>query len=276
VVKSDLGWLAAELSAIRRTLKPEDESSDLVLALDQGGHASRALLFDLAGREVAEAHVPVSTRREGTDRVEQDPDELVASLRLAAQDVCDSELARERSVVAAGLATQRSTVVCWDRTTGRPLSEALSWQDRRNADWLKQFRPSEPQIRERTGLVLSPHYGASKLRWALDKVPAVRKAQREGRLAAGSLSSFLAFRLLRENPLLVDPSNASRTLLFDPLARNWSADLLELFQIPPGILPACVPTRHDYGTLEIGERRIPLTICTGDQSYGALSESSMS
>jgi glycerol kinase len=266
VVKSDLAWLAAELSSIRRTLTPADESSDLVLALDQGGHASRALLFDLLGRQVAEAHVPVATRREAGDRVEQDPEELVSSLKLAAQDVCDSELARERTVIAAGLATQRSTIVCWDRTTGRALSEALSWQDRRAAEWLEQFRTVEPVIRERTGLVLSAHYGASKLRWSLHRIPAVGRALHEGRLAAGSLSSFLAFRLLRENPVVVDPSNASRTLLFDPVTRDWSPELLDLFEIPAGILPRCVPTRHEFGTLEIGERRIPLRICTGDQS----------
>ena len=105
----ELDWVARELAALRHELRPAADAGGLVLALDQGGHASRAVLFDGAGRDVAEARVPVATHREGPDRVEHDPDELLASLRVAAQDVCDSAAARGREIVAAGLACQRST-----------------------------------------------------------------------------------------------------------------------------------------------------------------------
>jgi len=241
----------------------------LVLALDQGSHASRAVLFDATGAVIAEARQPVGTRRDGSDVVEQDPEELLGSLRTAAQDACDSGPARGRPVAAAGLATQRSTIVCWDRRSGRALSDALSWQDRRNAAWLEQLQPAAARIRSITGLPLSAHYGASKIRWCLDHVPAVRRATVERVLAAGPLSSFLAFRLAEQRPCVVDPANASRTLLFDPAALDWSDALLELFGIARGDLPACVPTRHEYGTVPVGERRIPLTACTGDQSAAA-------
>jgi glycerol kinase len=238
----------------------------LVLALDQGGHASRAVLFDVTGREVAEAHVPVDTRRVGTDRVEHDADELAATLVMAVQDVCESAVARDRDIVAAGLACQRSTVVCWDRSDGRALSPALSWQDRRDAGFLDRLRDRAAWIRERTGLVLSPHYGANKLRWCLETLPAVRAAEAAARLAAGPLASFLASRLLEEQPVCADPSNASRTLLFDPATRDWIPELLAAFGVPRGVLPEPVPTRHDYGTLRVGARSIPLTACTGDQA----------
>ena len=224
------------------------------------------MLFDAAGHDVAEAHVPVATRREGADRVEHDPDELVTSLRLAAQDVCESVAARGRAVVAAGLACQRSTVVCWDRSDGRALSPALSWQDRREAGFLEQLRPHAEWIRQRTGLVLSPHYGANKLRWCIETLPAVRAAAAGQRLAAGPLSAFLLCRLLEERPVCVDPSNAARTLLFDPATQDWVPELLAAFGVPAGVLPDPVTTVHRYGTLRVAGRDIPLTACTGDQA----------
>jgi glycerol kinase len=241
----------------------------LVLALDQGSHASRAVLFDATGSVVTEARQPVGTRREGGDVVEQDPGELLESVRTAATDACDSEAARGRPVVAAGLATQRSTIVCWERASGRALSGALSWQDRRNAAWLERLAPHADVVRAITGLPLSPHYGASKLRWCLDHLPEVQRARDEGRLAAGPLSSFLVARLAAGGACVVDPANASRTLLYDPAALDWSHTLLDLFQIDRSVLPACVATRHAFGTLDAGARRVPLDACTGDQSAAA-------
>jgi glycerol kinase len=211
----------------------------------------------------------VATSRDGTDVVEQDPVELVRSLQVAAQDACDAESTRALPALSAGLATQRSTIVCWERSTGRALTTAISWQDRRNAAWLEQLKPVAAEIREKTGLVLSPHYGASKLRWCLDRVPAVQRAARSNDLAAGPLASFLLSRLLEEKPVLADPANASRTLLFDPEALDWSQPLLDVFGVARGQLPRCVPTRHHYGHLPVGRRRIAFAACTGDQSAAA-------
>jgi glycerol kinase len=241
----------------------------LILALDQGGHASRAVLFDGEGRQVAQAQVPVSTRHEGPDRVVQSPDELVATLKTAISDACEAVAAHGMPVAAAGLATQRSTIVCWQRSSGRPLTDALSWQDRRNAAWLGRLRPEAERIRALTGLVLSPHYGASKMRWCLDHAEAVQRSAAADDLALGPLSSFLLFRLLEEQPLVVDPANAARTSLFDPLRLDWSPVLLDLFGIAVRHLPRCVPTRFDYGTLAISGRAVPLRACTGDQSAAA-------
>jgi glycerol kinase len=221
------------------------------------------VLYDPQGRDVAEARVAIATRRAGSDRVEHDADELATSLQLAAQDVCESAAARGRDVVAAGLACQRSTVVCWDRSNGRALSAALSWQDRRDAEFLDSLRPQAAWIRERTGLMLSPHYGANKLRWCLETLPEVRIAAAADRLAAGPLSSFLLHRLLEERPVRVDPSNAARTLLFDPATQDWVPELLAAFRVPAGVLPQPVPTVHAYGRLRVGEVRAWLNAGTG-------------
>jgi glycerol kinase len=239
----------------------------LVLALDQGSHASRAVLFDAAGREVAQAYVPVATRREGTDRVEQDAEELVRSLRTAVQDACERRPGAR--IVSAGLATQRSTVVAWSRSTGRALTDAISWQDRRNAAWLSRLAPVAAQVRTITGLPLSPHYGASKLRWCLDHLPAVQRAATTGDLAFGPLSSYLVAGLTAERTCVADPANASRTLLFDTATLQWSPDMLRLFDLQAELLPACVPTRHGFGHVDCDGRLVPLTACTGDQSAAA-------
>jgi glycerol kinase len=240
----------------------------LYLALDQGGHASRALLFDGSGQQVATAHVPVATRHEGLS-VEHDADELARSLELAAADVLESLPARDRSIAAAGLATQRSTIVCWERKSSKPLSAAVSWQDRRAHQFVEGLRALEPRIRELSGLVLSPHYGASKLRWCLDNLQPVQLAARRGDLLVGPLSSFLLARLLTERPALTDPANAARTQLYDPARGDWSPTLLELFGVPRELLPTCVPTLHEFGTLALARGACPLRACTGDQAAAA-------
>jgi len=245
------------------------QEAGCTLALDQGSHSSRAVLFDALGAPIASAHVPVGTLREGNDRVEQEPWELLQSLRTAALDACDAEAARGVPIRGAGLATQRSTIVCWERSTGRALTEAISWQDRRNAVLLERMRHLASRVREITGLPLSPHYGASKLRWCLDHVSAVQHAAAAHDLALGPLSSFLVQGLVHDRSAVVDPANASRTLLFDSTTLDWSAELLGLFDLSREQLPRCVPTWHHYGPLVLAERRIPLEACTGDQSAAA-------
>ncbi|CAN5137557.1 glycerol kinase GlpK [soil metagenome] len=235
----------------------------LYLAIDQGGHASRALVFNGAGEELASSFAPLDTRRPDDGRVEQDPEQLLASVRAAAGDAI-AAVGGAACIAAAGLATQRSSIVCWDRRTGEPLSPVISWQDRRNASWLRRQSLDPVRLREITGLVASPHYGASKLRWCLDHLQEVRSALEADVLAAGPVASYLLCRLLEECPLLVDPANASRTLLWDYRARDWSPPLLEQFGIPRRVLPDCVGNRYAFGTLE--SHGIPCEICTGDQS----------
>jgi len=236
------------------------------LALDQGGHASRAIVFDHRGGQVASATIDVAVQRDAEGRVEHDAGEVTESLRSAIRRVI-AELGETASRVrAAGLATQRSNIACWDRRDGRPLSPILSWQDRRAADWLSRRIAGHEWIHERTGLFPSAHYGASKLFWCLDKLPEVATAAREGRLAMGPMASFLAAQLTGEPHAYADPANASRTLLWNIATGDWDADLLRLFEIPQAVLPACVPSRHDFGRLIDWPTPLPLEIVTGDQS----------
>ncbi len=182
-----------------------------ILALDQGSHASRAVVFDAAGRECASAKVAIATQRRAEIEVEHDARELLASVRAAAERALAA--ARQArgglEIVAAGLATQRSTFVACDRTTLAPLAPAISWQDRRNAAWLECLRAHEPRVRALTGLPLSAHYGASKMRWCLDHLPAVTRAAARGELLLLPLAAWLVGHLTGR--VVVDPALPPRT-----------------------------------------------------------------
>ncbi|GMU74814.1 MAG: glycerol kinase [Gammaproteobacteria bacterium] len=240
---------------------------DCFLALDQGGHASRAMLFDAAGAVLDEARVAIGTQRSADGEVvEHDAAELIGSLRAAIAAVGSRATAAGRRIVAAGLATQRSSMACWSRNSAAALAPVISWQDRRNAAWLAGLEPHRDWIRERTGLVLSPHYGASKMRWCLEQLPAVRAAAAAGELLMGPLASYIASSLTRERQALADPANASRTQLWDPRQGDWSDELLALFDVPRSLLPRCVTSRYDFGTLDVAGFAVPLQVVTGDQS----------
>ncbi len=238
----------------------------LYLCLDQGGHASRALVLDGRGTVAARAVREVATQYPAADYVEQDAEEVVATLIDAAHEAVLALGPRAQEIAAVALATQRSSIVCWDRETGKPLSPLISWQDRRAHAWLGQFAAHANEIEQRTGLKLSAHYGASKLRWCLEHLVPVQVARDEKRLVMGPLASFLAFRLLEQRPFVVDPSNAQRTLLWNLVLGGWDPWLLELFNIPEDALPVCVPTRHASGTMHVAGCALPATIITGDQA----------
>ncbi|HFQ93720.1 MAG TPA: hypothetical protein ENK32_06905, partial [Anaerolineae bacterium] len=174
------------------------------------------------------------------------------------------DVVRQAGITQGGLASQRSSVAAWDRETGEPLAPVISWQDRRAADWLTQFVEYTPIIKEKTGLPLSPHYGASKLRWLLDNGPAVQQARQDGRLAFGPLASFLLFHLLRDKPFLADHANANRTQLWHIDYRDWDPWLLDLFGISGELLPTCRPIVHEYGRMALAD--VPVTAVNGDQN----------
>jgi glycerol kinase len=238
----------------------------LYLAIDQGTHASRAIVLDARGEVVARASRDLALVHPQPDWAEQDGDAMVASIADAAADALCALGDHRGDVAAAGLASQRSSCVCWDGRDGRPLSPVFGWQDRRAHQWLRQFDAHGESVHRKTGLFLSAHYGASKLRWALDHLAAVRQARDAGTLRWGPQASFLVFRLLDEHPLLADPQCAARTQLWNLHARDWDPELLTLFGLPEGFLPRSVPTCHPFGTLRIANAAIPLVAVNGDQS----------
>ena len=241
--------------------------NDCYLTLDQGGHSSRALVFDFVGNLLVSAQVPVATSTIGQNRVEQNPQELLDSLRRSAENALRQLLPEQRpKILSAGLATQRSSLVCWRRSNGEALSPVISWQDRRADKWIQGFQSQHEAIHKTTGLYLSAHYGASKIRWCLDHLDEVKQALMEKDLVIGPLASYLVRNLVTDGKDLADPANASRTLLWNLSRNEWDDDLLALFDIPGEILPRCVSSFYDFGRMEIGDREIPLRVVSGDQS----------
>ena len=247
----------------------------LYLCIDQGGHASRAIVFNRKGEMVESAYCNIKTSHPAPYQVEIDPNELLSSINTSIHKVLDKLGSRKKNIVSAGLATQRANIVCWNKKTGEALSPVISWQDRRNYEWLKQFRERNEYIHKRTGLFVSAHYGASKLRWCLDNIPEVQQAREKHTLVFGPMSSFISYHLTKEKFLLADPVNASRTQLWNLKTHHWDDELLEMFDIPVDALPFCVPSVHVFGTIEIDDLKIPLRLVSGDQSaamyaYGRL------
>lgn len=238
--------------------------AEFFLALDQGSHASRAIAFTPSGTLLDREQAAVETTNPCPGWFEHDAEALLATVAGTAGRL----LARQPAgaCLGAGLATQRSSIVCWDRSTGEALSPVISWRDTRHQRWLAGLDLDPDRVHGITGLRVSAHYGASKLRWCLDNLGPVRAARDQGRLAWGPLASFLIFRLTRERTLAADPANASRTLLWDLDTRDWSEEMLTRFGLDRDALPAAVAEDEGFGHLLAGGGAIPLLRCTGDQS----------
>ena len=240
--------------------------NSLYLCIDQGGHASRAIVFSHEGEMVASAYCEVATEYPAKHFVEINANEVIDSINQSLKQVLEKLGDRRSNIIAAGLATQRSNIVCWDKNTGEALSPVISWQDRRNTNWLEQFNNKNESIHKTTGLFLSPHYGASKLRWCIENISKVKKALDENTLAFGPMSSFITRQITKEKTFVVDSVNASRTQLWNLKKHNWDNELLSLFNIPKSALPKCVSSIYEYGNIEIDKQKIPLRLVTGDQS----------
>ncbi len=236
------------------------------LCIDQGGHSTRAAVIDQEGQIVVEEKSRLQTTVREPSFVEHDPRELLDGVRD-----CVAGVARQlgpdcRHVRAAGIATQRSTLVCATRRDGRALSPVISWRDRRGQEDLRRFEEHADRIKALTGLRLSPHYGAAKLRWCVQNIESVRRHLADHDVIGAPLASYLLHHLCADGQWRVDPVNASRTLLMDMRSACWSDELLALFELPSHVLPAIQPCRSTFGTLELGGRNVPLTVATGDQA----------
>lgn len=250
----------------------ESVSRALALVLDQGGGSTRGIVFDARGRSLAKVQVAVAERRSGALRVEQDPLELLASLRECAQAVLAKLGSRAGDCTVAGLCTQRASALAWNRRTGLPLSPVLSWQDRRAQAAVEALLPEAGRIERLSGLRLSPHYGASKLRWLVEELTEVGAAAQAQELCLGPLAGYLATRLCGPGPERVDAVSASRTQLLELESCQWSPELCQLFGIDPSWLPELADPQREFGWLRVGTRRMPLGVVTGDQSAAVFAD----
>lgn len=244
--------------------------TDYLLGLDQGSTNSKAVLVNRKGRIVRQTAVPLKTVRSRPGCwVEHDPITLLNSQLGAAKRLMRS-IGQKDSVSALGIANQRSTVILWDRNSGRPLTPAISWQDLRAAELTRQWTDHRELIRSKTGLMLTPYYSAPKLRWLLDHIKGLHLKAEQGRVLCGTVNTYLIWHLTRGGLHATDHTNAARMLLMNLHSLSWDEELLSLFGIPPVMLPRILSTAADYGTARLSGREVPIRASIGDQQAGLL------
>ena len=238
-----------------------------VLALDQGTTSSRALVFDHAGtvRAVAQQEFRQIFPRPGW--VEHDAGEIWATQSGVMHEALARAGIGARDIAAIGITNQRETTVLWDRATGQPVAHAIVWQDRRTASLCDELRAAghAAMIARKTGLVLDAYFSGTKLKWLLDHVKGARDRALRGELAFGTIDAWLVWNLTRGAVHVTDPSNASRTLLFDIHRGDWDDGLLALFDIPRSVLPRIVPSSGVCGHAKVGGIDVPIAGIAGDQ-----------
>ncbi len=220
-----------------------------VLSLDQGTTSSRAILFDHNGAIVNAAQQEFPQIYPAPGLVEHDPEAIWSSQLAVAQEVMKKAGVSARDVAAIGITNQRETTIIWDKTTGKPVFNAIVWQSRLTVpicDALKA-KGFDKEIRERTGLVTDAYFSGTKVKWILDNVPGVREKAERGEALFGNVDTFLMWRLSRGRIHVTDPSNASRTLLYNIYKGDWDDVILKELGVPRAMLPAVMPSSEVYG-----------------------------
>ncbi len=235
-----------------------------VLALDQGTTSCRAIVFDKSGLPVAMAQREIQQYFPAPGWVEHDAEEIWTTQLAVAQEAMQ---AAGGGIAAIGITNQRETTVVWDRATGKPIHPAIVWQDRRTTGDCDALRSAghAALIQQRTGLIVDAYFSATKIAWLLDHVPGARQRAEAGELAFGTIDSWLLWNLTGGQIHATDPSNASRTMLYDIRTGEWDAELLELFRVPRAVLPQVRSSSEVYGNTLLLGGQIPIAGMAGDQ-----------
>jgi glycerol kinase len=245
-------------------------TADFILALDQGTSSSRAVIFDRYQQPLGMEQVEFKQHYPAPGWVEHNPEEIWDTQILVAQLLLKKLKIKPDRIAAIGIANQRETTVVWDRKTGRPIYNAIVWQDRRTADtceWLRE-QGLEAYIKQCTGLVIDSYFSATKLHWILKNIPSAQKLANQGRLAFGTIDSWLLWKLTGGIVHATDTTNASRTMLFDISTLKWDDKLLKILNIPSSVLPNVLPSSGSFGNTADGifeDCSIPITGIAGDQ-----------
>lgn len=241
-----------------------------VLAIDQGTTGTRAILYDKKGRSSASAYQEFRQIFPRPGWVEHDGQEIWQSVLNVVGQVLHRSRLDPSKIAAIGITNQRETTVLWDRKTGRPVSHAIVWQDRRTAAYCVQLkrRGLEKEVRHKTGLVLDPYFSATKIAWLLKHLPGIKEKARRGDILFGTIDTWLVWKMTGGHVHATDYTNASRTLLFDIRRGRWDGELLKLFGVPEAMLPKVFPSAAYYGMTAACGRLpagIPIRALVGDQ-----------
>jgi glycerol kinase len=253
-------------------------SDDILLAIDQGTSSSRAIGFSASGEMVAIEQQPFEQIYPASGWVEHDAEVIWATVLSTTRRVLQRLSGDGRRTAAIGITNQRETTVLWDKKSGAPIYNAIVWQDRRTADRCAALRTAHPaaeaELSRKTGLLFDPYFSATKIAWILDQVPGARAAAQAGRIAFGTIDSFLLWRLTGGRVHATDATNASRTALYDLRKGCWDEALCELFEVPRACLPEVRDCAGDFGEVDrsvLGET-LPIRGVAGDQQAALIGQ----
>jgi len=240
-----------------------------LLAIDQGTTSTRAILFDDEGTPRASAQEELKQHFPSPGWVEHDPEEIWRDTVSVLRRVMANARVDAANIAGIGITNQRETTIVWDRDTGKPIHNAIVWQDRRTAEWCRKMakQVGDKELGTRTGLLFDAYFSGSKIAWLLDNVAGARKLAEKGKLAFGTIDTYLMWRLTGGAVHRTDATNASRTMLFNLATQDWDATLLKAFNIPRAILPEVHDCAGMFGTAtsDILGRSVPITGVAGDQ-----------
>lgn len=243
--------------------------SDYILAFDQGTTSSRAILYDRKARPVDSVQKEFKQLFPQPGWVEHDATEIWESQIAVAREVLSKNHLKAPDIAGIGITNQRETTVIWNRKTGNPIHNAIVWQDRRTSAYCKQLveEGKEDMIREKTGLVIDAYFSGTKVKWLLDNVSGAREMAEKGKLAFGTIDSWLIWNLTKGHLHITDVSNASRTMLYNIHTLSWDTELLDLFDIPESVLPKVVASSDMHGLVDQSVLGHPIVIggIAGDQ-----------
>ncbi|WAX94037.1 glycerol kinase GlpK [Aminobacter sp. NyZ550] len=250
--------------------------SGFILAIDQGTTSSRAIVFDQTMKPVGVGQKEFTQHFPASGWVEHDPEEIWDSVVTTCRAALKKAGTTAADIAAIGITNQRETVVIWDRTTGKPIHNAIVWQDRRTAPLCARLKKQglEPKFTGKTGLLLDPYFSGTKIAWLLDKVKGARKRAERGELLAGTIDSFLIWRLTGGKLHATDATNASRTLVYNIAKNDWDAELLDILKIPAVMLPEVKDCAADFGVTEkaLFGAEIPILGVAGDQQAATIGQ----
>ncbi|MBW4983633.1 glycerol kinase GlpK [Mameliella sp. CS4] len=247
-----------------------------ILAIDQGTTSSRAILFDSDLRIAGLAQEEFPQHYPASGWVEHDPMDLWATTAATCRAALEKARVRATEVAGIGITNQRETTLVWDRATGKPIHNAIVWQDRRTADLCRRLRDAgrEPSVTETTGLLLDPYFSGTKLAWLLDNVEGARARAEAGDLLFGTVDTWLIWNLTGGARHVTDATNAARTMLFDIHTGTWSEDMCRMLDIPLGMLPEVLDCAADFGMTraDLFGREIPILGVAGDQQAATVGQ----
>ncbi len=247
----------------------ERDMSSFILAIDQGTTSSRAILFDRQGQieAVAQQEFPQHFPQDGW--IEHDPENIWETVLATCREVLAKANVSPEQIDGIGITNQRETTVVWDKETGKPLYNAIVWQDRRTSELCQTLRDQghTEVVQAKTGLLIDPYFSATKLAWILDNVAGARERAQRGELLFGTIDTFLIWRLTNGKQHVTDATNASRTAIFNIHNQTWDDELLALFNVPANMLPEVRDSSDDFGTTDAQWLGAPIPIAgvAGDQ-----------